>query len=272
MSKIMGWLGKSSRPSNGKGVDHKKAPSLNHLTKRSEFDRSSLPISEDYYLNIMCDDLQVMKTEARVNGNRCASLLQSLEGKTIQITAVNIDVVNSSEKVKMLSSEEAGEYYQTFIENTSDLIESYGGYVLKNVGDCVLGFFPCSKYVVENHDSAVLCGLAMRSMINDSLNPYFMERKLPSIACRISADFGAAKVLRVTSNGGYSAIDLFGSALNSAAKISQYAKPSQMVIGDNLFWKLINMNDFEFRLINRFSLTGNHSYPVYLVERRRGCA
>lgn len=240
--------------------------SLNYVGKRSELVKST-SLLEDYYLNFMGDGLQ-LKKETKIKDDRCVSILQALEGKTIQITSVIVDVVNSSEKVKMVSSEVAGEYYQAFIESTSDLIYDYGGYVLKNVGDCVIGFFPCSKYFIENHDSAVLCGLAVRDMIKDSLNPYFIERKLPSIVCRVSADFGAAKVLRITSYGGYSAIDLFGSALNSASKILHHAKPNQMVVGDNLFWKLINSDDFEFRLVNRFSITGNHSYPVYLVQRK----
>jgi len=222
--------------------------------EKSEFDGNSIFLPELDNLNSM--------------HNKNTYFLQSLEGKTIQITSINIDIVNSSEKVKMLSSEAAGEFYQTFIENTSDLIEHYGGYVLKNIGDCVTGYFPCSKYYIENHDKAVLCGLAMRDMIKDSLNPYLTERKLPSIACRISADFGAAKVLLITSNGDYSAIDLFGSALNSAAKISHYAKPNQMVIGDNLFWELIHSEYFDFKLIHHLDLIGKQTYPVYLVERR----
>ena len=177
-------------------------------------------------------------------------------------------MVNSSAKVKMLSSEATGEFYQTFIENVSDLIEHSGGYVLKNAGDAVLGFFPCSKHYTENHDKAVLCGLNMLDMIEHSLAPYYMKSGLATLACRISADFGETKVLRISSNGDYSAIDLFGSVMNSAAKISRYAMPNQMVVGDNLFWELMHADDFDFKLLNRWDLSGRHSYPVYLVKRR----
>lgn len=225
-------------------------------------------LEEDYYLNTISDEDLCEKKASKLIHNKCSYILQSLEGKTINITALNVDIVNSTEKVKTLPDEVAGEYYQAFLENASDLIEYYGGYVLKNVGDCVIGFFPCSKYYIENHDKAVLCGLAMRDMIKDSLNPYFVERKLPSVECRISADFGAAKVIRISSNGDYSTTDLFGSAMNSAAKISHYAKPGQMVIGESLLRKLITSTEFEFRLVNRFGIRNNH-YAVYLAERRR---
>jgi class 3 adenylate cyclase len=234
------------------------------------FSANSVSLTEqNSLLKITKDgDAQVMKKAVKATHDRCRALLQSLEGKTIRITALNVDIVNSTAKVKTLSCERAAEYYRTFIENTSELMQYYGGYVLKNVGDCVIGFFPCSHYIVENHDKAVLCGLAIRGMIKDLLEPYLAEKKLPSIACRVSADFGSAKVLRIRSNGGYSTIDLFGSAINSTCKISRYAKPNSMVIGDNLFWQLINTDGFIFKPVNHFDLTGKHSYPVYTVESK----
>ncbi|MFQ5970507.1 MAG: adenylate/guanylate cyclase domain-containing protein [Nitrososphaerales archaeon] len=221
---------------------------------RSELDRKVICIPEEDHLTS--------------TNNRNDLFLASLEGKTIDITAVSIDIVDSSTKVQTLSNEDAGAYYQTFIENTSDLIQECGGYVLKNVGDCVIGFFPCSKYYTENHDKAVLCGLTLRDMIKDSLGPYFISRKLPSIACRVSADYGAAAVIRIRSNGDYSAIDLFGGAMNSVARILHNAMPNQMVIGDSLFWRLPR-EDFDFKIVNRWDLSGKWSYPVYVVERRK---
>ncbi len=255
--------GKPVRSSKEKHLSNLKGDVFNHPKVKSD----ETYLEEDYYLNTINDEDLIKKKESKVIQNRCSYILQSLEGKSIQITALNVDIANSSEKVKNLSDEVAGEYYQAFLENASELIQYFGGYVLKNVGDCVIGFFPCSKYYIENHDKGVLCGLAMRDMINDSLNPYFVERKLPSIECRVSAEFGAAKVIRIRTDGDYSTIDLFGSAMNSAAKISHYAKPGQMVIGDNLLRKLVTATEFDFRLINRFSLK-NNICPVYLVERK----
>jgi len=271
VSKVFNMARESGRkPSDPEERNHHlrmRGDLLNSLEPRSDSN-----LEEDYFLSTLNDeDLEYKKREKAVQ-NRCSYILQSLEGKSIHIAALNVDIVNSSEKVKGLSHEVAGGYYQAFLENASDLIDYYGGYVLKNVGDCVIAFFPCSKYFTENHDKAVLCGLAMRDMINNNLNPYFLERKLPSIECRVSADFGAAKVIRIRSNGDYSSTDLFGDVMNSAAKISHYAKPSQMVIGDNLFWKLIDSNMFEFKLIHRWDLIGKKTYPVFLVtgSKKRG--
>lgn len=272
MSKIdfNGWFGSHRKSSLSKDneVANRNVVIEKYLGKRSESDRNSVSIEADYLKSMDDADLQVKKKVIKTVYNKCVYFLQSLEGKTIQNTVLSVDVVNSTAKVKTLSSEATGEYYQTFIENVSDLIEYSGGYVLKNAGDAVLGFFPCSKHYTENHDKAVLCGLNILDTIEHSLAPYYMKRGLPSIACRISADFGETKVLRVGSHGDYSAIDLFGSVMNSAAKISRYAMPNQMVIGDNLFWKLIHTDYFDFKLLNRWDLSGRHSYPVYLVKRK----
>ena len=238
------------------------------LTKTPESDRNSFSLEADFLESMDDVDIQVKKKAIKSVYNKCVYFLQSLEGKAIQNTVLSIDMVNSTAKVKPLSSEATGEFYQTFIENVSDLIECCGGYVLKNAGDAVLGFFPCSEHYTENHDKAVSCGLNILDMIEHSLAPYYMKRGLPCITCRISADFGETKVLRISSNGDYATIDLFGSVMNSAVKISHCAMPNQMVIGDNLFWELMHADGFDFKLLNRWDPSGRHSYPVYLVKRR----
>jgi len=240
---------------------------MDGVQKKLEADLVTPYSHEDEYLKIITNsDVQAMKEKIKLTYNKRDAILQSLEGRTIQITALNIDIANSSKQVNALSSEQTAEYYQEFIERTSDLIQKHGGYVLKNVGDCVIGFFLSSTFMVENHERAVLCGLGMFDMIKDSLNPYLRERMIPAIECRISADFGPTKVLMVRSKDGYSAIDIFGSAMNSATKISHYAKPSQMVIGDNLFWRLIDNDGLDFKLLKHWDLIGKSSYPVYRVE------
>ncbi len=221
-------------------------------------------LPDEEILKIITDsDVQVKNEKIKLLYNRRDSILQSLEGRTIYITALNIDIVNSSRQVKILSDEQKEEYYRKFIESTSNLIQHYGGYVLKTVGDCVIGFFLCGGDMVENHDKAVSCGLTMSDMLKNSLNAYFAERKIPAVRCRTGADFGQVKVLEIRTRDGYSATDLFGTAMNSVAKITHYAKPEEMVIGDNLFWRLVDSEYLDFRLLKRWELIGKHSYPVY---------
>lgn len=260
-----GLISPSSR-SNGSNVNAIDSKDL----KSTALNSTTISPPEDHYLDIMSDDYtQMIRKAHSLVHDRCTSILQALVGREILVTALSADVVNSSQKIKTLSSEAKEEYYKMFIENTSELIQDHGGYVLKNVGDCVLGFFPSGKHFAENHDSAVSCGLAIRDMIQNSLSPHFVGRKLPSIACRIGADFGSSRVSRLTSNGGYSAVDMFGDVINAASKISHYAKPNQMVIGYNLLTHLMSMDCFDFKPTSHFDLIGKRDYEVYVVDYRK---
>jgi class 3 adenylate cyclase len=222
------------------------------------------------------------KNDFKTKSKKSMWILKSLTGKTVNMNVINIDIVDSSERVKSLSSQDVEHYYKTFIEKSAEIIQQFGGYVLKNVGDCVIGFFPTGNYINENHDSVVTCGLNAIDMVKN-MNADFQEIGLPPINCRVSADFGEAKVVQLQSQCDYSALDLFGNALNKPTNILHHAKPDQMVVGGDLFAnfmsdfregikkKLIRIHSdnfgFDFKLIHRFDIRGHQNYPVFLVER-----
>ncbi len=209
-------------------------------------------------------------------------ILKSLTGKTIPMYVINVDMVDSSERVKLLKSKKVECYYKTFIEKTAELIQQFGGFVLKNVGDCVIGFFPSGDNINENYDTVVSCGLSEIDMIKN-MNKDFEEKGLPPVNCRVSADYGEAQVVQIQSKGDYSAVDLFGDALNKPPKILHYAKPDQMVIGGDLYANFIDdfregikkkfikiSSDeygFGFKLIHHFDINGSKNYPVFLVNK-----
>ena len=232
-------------------------------------------------------DMNVLKNvyfenESKLKSKKSSWILKSLMGKTVPMNVINIDIVDSSERTKQLSSKQVEYYYKTFIEKIAELIEQFGGYVLKNVGDCVIGFFPSSDSINENHDTTVLCGLSAIEMIKN-MNNDFTDKQLPPINCRVAADFGEARIVQIQSGGDYSALDLFGNALNKPSKILHHAKPDQMVIGGDLFAnfmsdfregikkKFIRISSdnsgFDFKLIHSFDITGQENYPVFLVNR-----
>jgi len=237
--------------------------------------------SENYPVNMDVYNAIREKNDFKTKSKKSMWILKSLTGKTVNMNVINIDIVNSSERVKSLSSQDVEHYYKTFIEKSAEIIQQFGGYVLKNVGDCVIGFFPTGNYINENHDSVVTCGLNAIDMVKN-MNKDFQEIGLPSINCRVSADFGEAKVVQLQSQCDYSALDLFGNALNKPTNILHYAKPDQMVVGGDLFANF--MSDFregikkkfiriysdnfgfDFKLIHRFDIRGHQNYPVFLVD------
>lgn len=238
--------------------------------------------SKNYPINMDVYDFPSNENELKLKSQKSLWILQSLTGKTVPMNVINIDLVDSSERVKQISSRQVEFYYKTFIEKTAELIEQFGGFVLKNVGDCVIGFFPSGENINENHDTVVLCGLEVIDMIKN-MNEDFKDKDLTPINCRVAADFGEARVVQINSRGNYSTLDLFGNALNKPTKILHYAKLDQMVIGGDLFANFMSdfregiekkfikifsdKFDFDFKLIHKFDITGNENYPVFLVNR-----
>lgn len=224
---------------------------------------------EEHLSAVSQNDVRVMNARIKNMINKRDTLLEALEGKAIQTTILCTDIVNSTLIAKKLTSDQVGEYYRTFLEAIGYMIMKYGGYVLKNVGDCVIGFFPSGMHVIENHDKAALCGLSVFDMIRDQINPYLAQKKLPPIEARVSADFGSTEVVRVGPTERYPAIDLFGNVINSATKIKRFAKPGQMVVGDDLFWKLKDFDFFAFSIVKKIDISGKYMYPVYIVRTKQ---
>ncbi len=255
---------------------------INEVLQVSE-DYGGLVRAHDVYpINMDIYNSSSAHTDFKSKYKKSLCILKSLTGKTVPTNVISIDLVDSSERVKLLESKKIQYYYKTFIEKTAEIIQQFGGYVLKNVGDCVIGFFPCGDNINENYDTVVSCGLSEIDMIKN-MNKDFEEKDLPPLNCRVSADFGEAQVVSIQSNGDYSTLDLFGDALNKPTKILHYAKPDQMVIGGDLFAsfienfkegvkkKFIQMSSdeygFDFKLIHHFDIKGKENYPVFLVKR-----
>src|SRR5829696_4999492 len=52
-------------------------------------------------------------------------------------------IVDSTKNIATMEGlENIRKYYSTFINSISKIVKSYGGKVLKNIGDCILFYFP----------------------------------------------------------------------------------------------------------------------------------
>ena len=87
--------------------------------------------SDSYPINMDVYNESLSKNEFRAKSNKSYWILNSLTGKTVPMNVINIDIVDSSEMVKSISSKKIEYYYKTFIEKTAELIEQFGGFVLK---------------------------------------------------------------------------------------------------------------------------------------------
>jgi class 3 adenylate cyclase len=97
-------------------------------------------------------------------------------------------------------------------------------------------------------------------LAHDIINAKLHSENLPSVSYRISADYGRVEVATSSSS---KSEDLFGSTMNTCAKINSMAEPNGIVIGGDLY-QIIKL----FSFINGYELKeleGGHSIVLVLI-------
>ena len=195
-------------------------------------------------------------------------------GDSIKSCVGFIDLVDSTKStISMEGLDYIRRYYSTFINSVSDLVKSSNGKVVKNIGDCLLFYFP--KTSNDKNENAfrevieyALTVLNRRFSINDELS----KQHLPPFNFRISIDYGVVDLALV---GDYSQIDLFGSTLNLCSKInsSSLSIPNEIIIGDNFYRVLKSFSsidkDYNFSNNGEYKITETIGYPTYNLQRKR---
>jgi class 3 adenylate cyclase len=191
-------------------------------------------------------------------------------GVTIKSCVGFIDLVNSTTNIATMDNlESIRRYYSTFINSISKIIKSYGGKVLKNIGDCILFYFPKTSDInnTNSFQESIECDFKIldeRYKINDEL----AKKHLPLFNFRMSLDYG---VLDLALVGDYSQTDLFGSTLNLCSKInSSFSIPNEIIIGDKLYKVLKSsniVNNYYFINNGEYQITETNRYPTYNIRR-----
>lgn len=184
-----------------------------------------------------------------------------------------VDLVGSTTMTLEMPAEKIAIIISSFAQEMAAVIRQYHGYVLKFVGDAVIGYFISDEddiYGTKATDDAVNCAKSMISVIQKGINPILNQYDYPDLMVKIGVDFGQNIVVRYGSDIEQSHVDLMGPAMNIAAKIQNIAKPNQILIGGDVFQKLHPNLQKEFTLIiwkniewkYRSRLTGE-IYKVY---------
>ncbi len=192
-------------------------------------------------------------------------------GVTMKSCVGFIDLVDSTKNIATMDNlESIRKYYSTFINSISKIVKSYGGKVLKNIGDCILFYFPKTSDIndVNSFQEAIECDFKIldeRYKINDELS----KKHLPPFNFRLSLDYG---ILDLALVGDYSQTDLFGSTLNLCSKInsSSFSISNEIIIGDNLYKVLKSsniVNHYYFINNGEYKITETNRYPTYNIRR-----
>ncbi len=194
-------------------------------------------------------------------------------GDSIKSCVGFIDLVDSTKNtITMDTLEHIRKYYSKFINSTSEVVKSYSGKVIKNIGDCILFYFPKTTDFkdTEVFREIIDCGFKIldeRYIVNQELS----KEHLPPFNYRITVDYG---VLDLALVGDYSQIDLFGTTINLCSKInsSSLSVPNEIIIGDN-FYRILKsfptvINNYNFINNGEYKITESNKYSTYNIKRK----
>jgi adenylate cyclase len=162
--------------------------------------------------------------EISLSMDRTNEVLRAYAKSKVTLVTLNIDLVDSTELSISLPLERLSTILQTFMQEVASTIISYGGYILKYIGDAVLGFFVVhTKYEFENsgtqYDSssdqvnyldqkdylhrlylpcvnAINCGRSIIKILDQAINPILNQYGYPEMSVRIGMDIGENVVIQ----------------------------------------------------------------------------
>ena len=186
----------------------------------------------------------------------------SFSGKVQNYCVCFIDMIGSTKISSDLTPSQLSRYYELFLNAIALIARNFGAKIVKNAGDALIFYFEDAS---DPRDAAKFknvldCGLTM-GIASSSLNAKMLSEHLPPIKYRISADYGPVSVARSQSS---QSDDLFGPAMNTAAKINSMARPNSLVIGEGLYHVVKALNEFTFTPVQ--GITGNAAFSGYHVD------
>jgi adenylate cyclase len=176
-------------------------------------------------------------------------ILEGYAKSKVMFVILHIDIVGSTMMSMTLPVERLATIIQTFTQEMSLIIAAYGGYVLKFIGDAILAFFPVKlDDIYLPCINAVNCAYSMIKIMDEGLNPILNEYDYPEMGVRIGIDVGENIVVQYGwSNRTYTTmkskqkifkkphLDVLGYTNSIAAKMTAFAKPDQIIIGQSVY-------------------------------------
>ena len=194
----------------------------------------------------------------------------------INMAVLYVDIVGSTKLSMTLPPNKLSILISSFSQEMSYVIEQFHGYVLKFVGDAVIGYF------IENESnqipaaySIVACAEAMVKVVKQGINPILIEKiGLSEISIKIGIDFGNNVVVRYGADEKKAYVDLLGPTMNMASKIQNLAKPNQIIVGQDVYDRLdsylqeffLDMTDDLSYPLQHYSNDRDKIYRIYLYK------
>jgi len=170
--------------------------------------------------------------------NESDKFLRDLVSSRVNMIVLYVDLVGSTEITLSLPEEKVAIIIRSFAQEMSTVIKRHDGFVLKFVGDAVIGYFVAEALPLISADNAVNCAQVMIEVIEKGMNPILDQYDYPELKVKIGMDFGKNLIVRYGSDREKSHVDILGPSMNIASKIQQIAYPNQILIGEDVYKKL----------------------------------
>lgn len=224
-------------------------------------------------------------------------LLEKFTQTNVVLVILCVDLVGSTELSMNLPLKRLVPIIQAFTQEMSLIIQSYGGYVFKYVGDAIMAFF-----FTEKNDlylpcvNSLNCGHSMIRIVKEGINPILEEYGYPELGVRVGIDIGENAVVQyglrpeittrtaIKKNGKFKEeetmsdttsqyidktidvttisekpyLDILGYTMNTASKMISYADPDSIVLGEEIYNKLSLETRSEFQKIRTNPETWNY--------------
>jgi adenylate cyclase len=227
-------------------------------------------------------------------------LLEKFVNTNVNLVILYVDLVSSTKLSMNLPLKRLAPIIQAFTQEMSTIVDAYGGYVLKYVGDAVIAFFFTEKDNLHLPCiNAVNCGYSMVKIINEGINPILEEYGYPELGIRVGIDVGENAVVQYEfktktydiaeehnlkenalnndRNKKYNTntlqephLDVLGYTINIATKMTSFASPNQIIIGEAVYDKLDDKKQNRFNKLhidnkswNFLDNTTGNIYGVY---------
>ncbi|WP_268542705.1 adenylate/guanylate cyclase domain-containing protein [Candidatus Nitrosotenuis cloacae] len=187
----------------------------------------------------------------------------------MKMVVMYVDLVGSTNIALDLPEDKVAIIITCFAQEMAATIRQHNGYVLKFVGDAVIGYFVAEDSQLTPADNAVLCAKSMISVIQKGINPILNQYDYPDLAIKIGVDYGENMIVRYGSDAKKSHVDVLGPAMNIAAKIQGMAKANQILIGDDVYSRVHPAIQTSFEKVVwknnewKYRRSTGELYPVY---------
>jgi adenylate cyclase len=160
-------------------------------------------------------------------------LLNHVNSK-ISLVIMYADLVGSTNMSMTLPVDKMITIIRAFTYEMTSIMRSYGGYVLKYVGDAVIAFFPSGYNKLLACDKAVQCAKSMITVIKNGINTILNQCDYPELSVKIGIDEGENVIVQYGHDKS-SLIDILGYSMSITAKITSLTNPNKITIGKDVY-------------------------------------